>query len=66
MVTALAEMDPTLCDGIDIVNQICILAATWDDGTQLSSSSFKEENLVNLCIGLGQEHPGSVLQFSDT
>ena len=65
-VTTLVEMDPTLDDDTEIANQICILFATQGNGTLLCPSSFKEEAAVKLCIGLGQEHPGGVLQLSDT
>ena len=59
-------MDPTLGNDTNIGNRICILAATWGDGTLLCPSSFTEEDAVNLCVGLGQEHPEGVLQLSDT
>ena len=66
MVTASAEMDPTLCNDIDIGNQICILVATQGNSTLLNPSSFKEDNAVELCIGLGQEHPEGVCLLLDT
>ena len=58
-------MGPTLCDDINMGNQICILVAILGDGTLLCPSSFKED-MVELCIGLGQEHPEGVLQLSAT
>ena len=57
MATASAEIDLTLGDDTNIGNQICILFATQGAGTVLCPSSFKEENAVELCEGLGQEHP---------
>ena len=56
MATALAETDPTMSDDIDIRNQIYILVTTQGDGTQLGPSSFKEQDVVKLHIGLGQKH----------
>ena len=50
-------MDLTLGNDIDIRNWICILVATWGDGTPLGPSSFKEQDVVKLCFRLGQEHP---------
>ena len=66
MVTTSAEMDPTLGDDTEIVNQICVLVTSWGDGTPLCPTSCKEEDAVKLCVGLGQEHPAGVLQLSDT
>ena len=65
-VTTLVEMDLTLGDDIDIRNQICILVTTQGDSTPLGPSSFKEEDVVRLCIKLGQKHPEGVLQLLDT
>ena len=66
MVTASVEMDLTLCCDIDIGNQICVLVATQGDGTPLNPSFFKEQNVVELCIRLGLEHPEGVLWLMDT
>ena len=66
IVTALAVRDLTLDDENDIVNHMCILAATQGKGTLFHSNSFQEEDIVELCIGLGQAHPEDVLQLSDT
>ena len=63
-VTPSVEMDPTLGDEIDTGNQICILVATQGDDTPLCPSSFKEEDVFELCIGVGQEHPGGVLKLT--
>ena len=61
MVTALAELDPTLSDDAVIATQICILIATQDDGTPLDPTSFGEEDVIKLWIDLGQEHLEGVL-----
>ena len=66
MMTASVEMDMTLGEDNEIGNQICILVATQGNGTPLCPSSFKEEDAVSLCTGLGQEHPKGVLWLLDT
>ena len=66
MVTASAEMDLTLGNNLNTRNWICTLTATQGDGTPLGLSSFKEQDMVKLCIGLGQEPPEGVLQLSNT
>ena len=53
MVTASVEMDLALGHDIDIGNQICVLVTMQGDSTPLGPSSFKEWNMVKLCIGLG-------------
>ena len=64
-VTALAEIDPTLGDDSVIANYICIQVATWGNGMLLDSTSYGQEDAIELCIGLGQEYPEGVLQFLD-
>ena len=63
---ASVEMDPALGDDNDIGNQICVLVTTHGDGTLLGSRSFKEQDVVEVCAGLGQENPKGVLQLLDT
>ena len=52
MVTAWVEMDLTLGDDTEIANWICVLVATWGDGTLFSPTSFREDNVIELCIEL--------------
>ena len=66
MVTVSVKMYLTLCNCINIGNQICILIATQGDGTLLCPSSFREEDIAELCVGLAQEHPRGVLWLFDT
>ena len=66
MVTALVEMDPTMGNDIYKGNWICVLVATRGDGTPLCPTSFKEEDMVKLCIRLGQEYSEGALQLWDT
>ena len=65
-VTTSEARDLTLDDELKIVNHICILAATQSDGTLFHPNSFQEEDIVELCIGLGQAHHKGVLQLLDT
>ena len=64
-VTTLVEMDLTLGDNIDIGNKICVLVVTRGNGTLLDPSSFKEQDVVELCIRLGQKHPEGLFQLLD-
>ena len=66
MATTSADIDPTLGDDTDIGNQICIMVTTLGDGTLLCPRSFKEEDVVEFCVWLGQEHPEGVLWLLDT
>ena len=65
-VITLVVRDLTLGNELDIVNHIYILAATQGDGTLLPPNSFQEEDVEELCIGLGQVHPEGVLLLLDT
>ena len=55
-VTALVAHDSTLGDEHELANCIYILVATHGDGTPFSHDCFQEEDLVDLCMGLGQEY----------
>ena len=65
-VVALAAHDSTLGNEHEIVNCICILVATHSNGTPFTHNSFQEEDLVELCVGLGQAHPESVAWILET
>ena len=65
-VTTLVVHDSILGDECKIVNHICILVATHGDGTPFSHDFFQEEDLVDLCVGLGQAHMEGMLQISET
>ena len=65
VITSVAH-DLTLGDEHEIANSTCILVATQNHGTPFPHDSFQEEDLVELHVGLGQEHPEGVLQLSDT
>ena len=42
---------------------MCVLAIARDDGTPLDATSVQEEDIVKLCVEVGQVHPKGVLQF---
>ena len=64
--TATTSVVRDLTLGDDIVNHICILAATLGDGIPFYPDSLQEEDVVKLCMGLGQAHLEVVLWLSDT
>ena len=66
MVTTSAELDPTLSDNAAIATQIWELVASLGNGNPLDPTSFGEEDVIELCIGLGQEHSKGVLRILDT
>ena len=65
-VTTSAVRDLTLGDEFEIVNCICILAATQCNGILFCPNSVHEEDMVKLSIDLGQVHPEGVLWLSGT
>ena len=65
-VTASVVCDPILGNDHKLADRICILLATHGDGTPFFHASFQEEDLVEICMGLGQAHLDDVLQISET
>ena len=59
--TALAAYDHTLGDDPDLANCICVLTIAGGDGTPFDADSLQEEDVVELCIGMGQANPNGVL-----
>ena len=53
-------------DEVELLNHMCVLVLTRSDGTTFSATSIQEEDIVELCIELGQTHPEGVLQYSMT
>ena len=43
---------------------MCILVLTRDDGTPFDATCIQEEDMIYICIQLGQTHPKGVLQYS--
>ena len=60
-VTTSVACNLTLGNEHEIANHICILVATQSDGTPFPHYSFQEEDLMELCMGLGQAHMDCVL-----
>ena len=52
-VTTSVVQDSTPGNEHEITNCICILVDTCGNGTLFSPYSFQEDDLVNLCMGLG-------------
>ena len=59
--TALAACDHTLGDDPDLLNHMCVLAIARGDGTQFDADSIQGEDIVKLCVKVGQAHPKGVL-----
>ena len=53
--------DHTLGDDPDLANHICVLTITRDDGTPFDTDSLWKEDILELCINLGQAHPKGML-----
>ena len=65
-VTNLVVCDLTLGNEHETANHICILVATQGNGTPFPHDSFQEEDVVELCMGFGQENLEGVLWLSKT
>ena len=65
-VTASVAHDSTLGDEHKIANCTCILVATQSNGTPFPHDSFQDEDLVELCVGLGQAHSDGMLWLLET
>ena len=52
--TALAARDQTLGIDFDLVNHMCVLTITRGDGTPFGANSLHEEDVVELCVSVGQ------------
>ena len=51
-------------DEVDLLNHMCIVILTRDEGTLFGASSIQEEGIIEICIWLGHAHPKGVLQYS--
>ena len=54
----------TLGDDPELANHICVLTIARGDGSPFDASPLQEEDIVELCIGIGQAHPDGVLWLS--
>ena len=64
--TALVAHDQTLDDDPELANHMCVLTITRGDGTLFDANSLWEEDIVELCVSMGQAHPKGVLQLLET
>ena len=48
------------------LNHMHVLILTRSDGTPFDPASIQEEDIIELCIELGQTHPKGVLWYSVT
>ena len=55
--------DHTLGDDPDFCNCICVLTVVGGDGNPFNGDSLLEEDIIKLCVGMGQVHPNGVLQL---
>ena len=51
-------------DEVELLNHMCVLVLTWGDGTPFNGTSIQEEDIIEICIQLGQTHPKGVLWHS--
>ena len=64
--TALAAHDHTLGDNPDLLNCMCVLAIARGDDTPFDVYSLQGEDIVELCVKVGQAHPECVLWLLGT
>ena len=55
--TALVACDHTPGEDSKLLNCMCVLAIARVDGTPLDATSIQEEDIVELCVEVGQAHP---------
>ena len=60
---ALAACNHIQGDKTELLNLMCVLVLTRIDGTQFVATSIQEEDIVELCLEMGQAHLEGVLQF---
>ena len=60
--TGLAAHDHILGNDSKLLNCMCVLAIARGDGTPLDATSIQEDDIVELCVEVGQAHPEGVLQ----
>ena len=58
--TASAAHDHTLGDDPNFANCICVLTFARGDGTLFNANSLLEEDIIKLCVGMGQAYPDGV------
>ena len=61
--TASAAHDCTLGDDPKLLNNMCVLVIARGDGTPFDTASIHKEDIIELCVKVGQTHPKGVLQL---
>ena len=56
--------DHTVGNDSEFLNHMCVLAIARSDGTLLYATSIQEEDIIELCVEVGQVHPKGVLWLS--
>ena len=60
-ITALVACDHSLGNDPGLLNCMCVLTIAMADGTPFDAGSLQGENIVELCVEVGQAHPKGVL-----
>ena len=63
-VTALVAPNHIPGNEIELLNHLCVLVLTRSNGTLFDAASIQEEDIIELCIQLGQTCPKGLLQYS--
>ena len=53
-VTALVAHDHIAGDKTELLHQMCVLVLTRGDGTSFDAASIQEEDIIELCVEMGQ------------
>ena len=59
-----AARDQVPFDETNLQNCMCVLILTKRDGTLFNVTSVMEEDIIEICIRLGHNHPMGVLSYS--
>ena len=60
-VTALVVHDHTLGNEAELLNCMCTLLLAKGNGTPFNATSMQEEDIIELCVEVGQTHPKGML-----
>ena len=63
-VTSLAACNCIPGNEIELLNHICVLVLSRGNSPPFDATSIQEQNIIEICIWLGQTHPKGVLWYS--
>ena len=63
-VTASVAWDWIPSDKVEILNHMCVLVLTRDDGTPYDAASIQEEDIIEICVKLRHTPPKGVFHYS--